>query len=183
MNWLSFISSLIKTLAWPSLLLFLVLYFKEPLAELLRNILEIRYKEFRIAFGKKVQEISAEAAPVLGPTIDEAHLSNLLPAKQLFQKIAKLDPSAAVLVAWRHLEQASRRAAQRHGIKPSWQTLKVLASLHSDGRIDPHTYQIFREMRELRNQAAHEDAADITESEAVEFADLAIRLAAKLEEA
>ena len=38
-------------------------------------------------------------------------------------------------------------------------------------------------MRQLRNQAAHEDAANITEAKALEFAELSLRLAAKLDEA
>jgi hypothetical protein len=182
---LSFISSIVKTLAWPSLLLFLVLFFKEPLAELLRNIVHVRYKEFEIDFGRRLQKIAAEADKVLPPTteVEARVLSNLIAPKQLFKEIANLDPSAAVLVAWRHLEQASRRAAERYGIKPGWQTLKVLASLRAEGRIDEQTYQIFREMRQLRNQAAHEDASNITEAEAIEFAELSIRLAAKLDQA
>lgn len=185
MDALSFISSIVKTLAWPSLLLFLVLFFKEPLAELLQNILSVQYKDLKIDFGRRLRKVAADAANVLPPTADaEAHvLSNLIPPKQLFKEIANLDPSAAVLVAWRHLEQASKRASERYGIKPSWQTLKVLDSLRAEGRIDQQTYQIFRDMRQLRNQAAHEDATNITEAEAIEFAELSIRLAAKLDEA
>ena len=50
------------------------------------------------------------------------------------------------------------------------------------GRIDRQTYEIFEELRRLRNQAAHEDGTDITESEALEFGELALRLAAKIDE-
>jgi hypothetical protein len=182
---LTFISSVAKTLVWPGVVLVLVWYLKQPVADLLPTISQFRYGGLQIDFGRELREVSDAAEKTL-PRTEKAEAELLSPAssaRQQFQQIAKVDPSAAVLVAWRHLEQASRRAAQRYDIRPNWQTLKVLQALHVQERIDDRTYQIFRGMRDLRNQAAHEDAGTITEAEALVFGDLAIRLAAKLDEA
>lgn len=181
MGVLSFIASVIKSLAWPGLILFLGWYFKDPLIELLLSVSRFRYKDLEVDFGKKIREVEATAERTLPTTADVKARVAPNVADQT-SDVAKIDPSAAVLVAWRQLERTVRTVALRENLPPTWPLPVVVSWMEVAKRIDRRTHDIFNELLRLRNQAAHPDGAGITESEAIEFGDLAMRLAAKIDE-
>ncbi len=185
MDGLTFIASLVRSLTWPSVVVLILWYFKQPLGELLLTVSRFRYKELEIDFGKEIREVKAAAESVLPPAEGaKSRVLGMAPkAMDRTAELARIDPAAAVLVAWRPVEVAIRRAAQRHALSLATPPSRIMQALPQWGRVDGQTYEIFEELRRLRNQAAHEDGADITESEALEFSDLAVRLAAKIEEA
>jgi hypothetical protein len=184
MDALSFVSSIINSLAWPAALIFFVWYLRQPLAELLLTVTRFRYKDLEIDFARELRDVKAAAEKELPPAKEaEARVLAVSPsAKSQVEEIAKVDPSAAVLVAWRQVEQALSRAARRSELAPPWPALGVIRMLFAREVIDRPTYEIFNELRRLRNQAAHTDGPEITESQAIDFGDLALRLAAKIDE-
>ncbi len=184
MDALSFIASLVRSLTWPTAVVFILWYFNQPLGELLLTVSRFRFKEFEIDFGKEIREVKAAAEKVLPPTEGaKSRVLSMAPkGMDRFPELARIDPAAAVLVAWRPVELALRRAAQRHALALPMPPIRIMQTLPQWGRIDRQTYEIFEELRRLRNQAAHEDGTDITESEALEFGELALRLAAKIDE-
>ena len=187
MDALTFIASLIRSLAWPGVVVFFVWYFAQPLAELLLTVSRFRYKDLEVDFGKEIREVKASAEKAL-PPVKEAEVRAFagVSAGRRFEDLAKIDPAAAVLVAWREVERALSEAAQRFGlIKPLRGLLGIALNLRLLGKIDQPTYSIFAQLQRLRHQAVLGGgfAAAITESEAGEFAELATRLAAKIDKA
>jgi len=67
MDALSFIASLIRSLAWPGVVVFFVWYFAHPLAEMLLTVSRFRYKDLEVDFGKEIQEVKASAEKALPP--------------------------------------------------------------------------------------------------------------------
>src|ERR1700687_5748405 len=117
MDLLGFIASLVRSLAWPGVIVFFMWYFAQPLAELLLTVNRFRYKDLEVDFGKEIREIEASAQKVL-PAVDEAKPSALAIAPPSVEEITKIDPAAAILFAWREVERALNSAAQRFGLKP-----------------------------------------------------------------
>ncbi|MGG0902347.1 hypothetical protein ABE125_11970 [Bacillus subtilis] len=63
MNWMEFISSILKNLAWPAVILIAAFKLKEPLSNLISTIAKIKYKEWEIEFQleKRLDKITALA--------------------------------------------------------------------------------------------------------------------------
>ncbi|MDL5023941.1 hypothetical protein [Bacillus velezensis] len=63
MNWLEFISSILKNLAWPVVILIAALKLKEPLSKMISTLAKIKYKdwEFEFLLDKKLDQITVLA--------------------------------------------------------------------------------------------------------------------------
>ncbi|MCY8590179.1 hypothetical protein [Bacillus haynesii] len=59
MNWMEFISSIIRSIAWPAVVLIAILKLKNPLSNLISTVAKIKYKdwEFEFLLDKKLDEI------------------------------------------------------------------------------------------------------------------------------
>ena len=181
MDWLTFIADMTKAIVWPLAISCIIFVMRRPLANLLPQLQSLRWKDFQIDFGRRIESIEREAQTAL----PEVHLGEPQegPGREdRFAALAEVSPSAAVLDAWLDVERALRAAASRHGIPLSPATLSSLArALAERGVLDPATMSIFDSLRKLRNNVAHAPEMAITLIQAKEFRDLALRLATKLE--
>jgi len=109
MDTTTFIVELIKALAWPAVIVGLILFLRKPLRDLIPLLIRLKYKDFEIEFGKKIEEAKAEAAVELSK---EAAVKALPPQPdEKLAKLAEVSPRAAVLEAWRQTEHELVRAA------------------------------------------------------------------------
>jgi hypothetical protein len=96
-------------------------------------------------------------------------------------QLAPMAPRAVILEGWLYLEQAAIDAARRHELKLSSSETRapqrLQQALQTHGLLDAGQLQIFNRLRNLRNAAAHASDFDFDPDSAIEYADLAIRLA------
>lgn len=181
MDALQFIASLVKSLASPAAVIIAALLLREPLVSLLPRLRLLKFKDFHVEFGEKLEKVEAEASkllPVVATAHDKKHDDRAEP-------VAGLPPNLAVLLAWQGVEEALKAVADkagfrlRRGVAPS-----VLALAMADlDLIKPSTLKLIRELRTLRNLAVHPDEdRTITAEEAARYREIANRVVAALRE-
>lgn len=173
MDVLRFVAEIIKVIVWPVATIFLALKFQKPVSELITRITRISAGDKSIEFEKVLQKAAKELP---SPRLQ----IHTVPEKDNFQKLAEIDPRAAILTAWRDVESALIRVGEKNQIavgEPS----SIAASLYMQGKIDFNTQQVFAELRKLRNQAVHDTSYEPTTEQALEFRALTERLAAKFD--
>jgi hypothetical protein len=118
MDWLSFISNLVGSLAWPLALVAVVWLLRGELRGLVRRMEKARYKGAELTFTQEVAQLHVEAAqqartsdqdgesPVRGPAISSA-----------VQLARVLDdhPRSVVLASWALVESALQALARSRG--------------------------------------------------------------------
>ncbi|MEH6439570.1 hypothetical protein V7728_06340 [Bacillus sp. JHAA] len=57
MNWLEFVSSIINYLAWPSVVLMIFFFLKDPISKRILGLLNLKYKDFELVFNEKMSTL------------------------------------------------------------------------------------------------------------------------------
>lgn len=181
MTLLQFIASVVGSLAWPSVVLAIVLVLRKPLRDLLPLLQRLKYKDLELEFGKRIQELNAEVVAELPPSVEQQGTPP--PEVSAIARLAESSPRAAVLEAWRDIEVAAVHAAQRLGLAVTAdfaRSFQGLRRLESSDRIDRSIVSVLRELRALRNQAAHAPEFALSTDSALEYAAAAQRVSSYL---
>jgi len=175
-DWLSFIASVVGSLAWPAAVVGLVLILRKPIRGLLPLLQRRKYKEFEIEFGRRVEEVKQELQELppgaAQPTLD--------PSTSALLRLAEVSPRAAVLEAWREVEQAALAAARKVGgdaFRNRTSPFDAIRVLERSGPLDRNIIGLLRDLRGLRNQAAHAPDFALTKESALEYATSALTVA------
>ncbi|WGS47139.1 hypothetical protein LFL97_33990 [Burkholderia sp. JSH-S8] len=170
MDWLAFVSKVIEVLAWPITVLVLVFKFSDRFRELLGKLTELN-----LPGG-----ISGKF---------EAPLKN---AEQLAEKLElnfsgedgieftpdpialNANPTGVIMEAWKELNVAGSDLAMMSNTSCSDRTLaanskEVVAFLESEGLVPAEEIKLLRELRRIRNRAAHSTSDRPTPDEAERF--------------
>ena len=91
-------------------------------------------------------------------------------------QLIEVSPAAAVSMAFREFEEATRNAAQEHGLQPEKGTQRTISQLANAGVLQRQQVEAAGQLRTLRNIAAHEGDRSITQADAEEYIQLASRL-------
>lgn len=178
MDILTFISSLIESVAWPAAVVFLVYLLRSPLSRLLPLVTSLKYKDLELQFGNQLKRIGDADLP------QKDHRKRLPLESQRVNRLAELSPRAAVLESWVSVELAALGAARSlmqdevHNKTLSYQAIRAL---ERSGRLDQNAVSMLRDLRDLRNQAAHAPDFAISTDSAIEYAEAADRLVAYFE--
>lgn len=182
---------MVETLAWPAVVVIGMLIFRGPLSELIRKLKKANAKSGELEFGQELKEVEAEAEiaklPRVEPPMTQGGKAETVQEK--VERISQISPNAAVLEAWREVDavvddlMADRPVAvlTPRPIRPT-ESLRFMSVLASEGKIDANSYSIYRKLRDMRNEASHNHAFQITRDDAIEYGQLASRLSAKLRE-
>lgn len=170
MDWLTFIAEIIKALAWPFAVIAIFLVLRKPIQNLLPFVQKLKWKEVEIEFGRQVQEIRAELTQELPQTQIEnfARLSD----DRAILRLAEVSPRAAVLEAWREIELAALDAARLlagEGFRNKTLTFDAIRTIERSEQVDRSLVGSLRELRALRNQAAHAPEFVISKEAAIEY--------------
>jgi hypothetical protein len=191
MDWLTFLSNTVASLAWPIVLVVLVLLLRKELGALVVTLRRLKWKDLEAEFGQELKELE-NAAKNLPPAETEPTVSNAASGPGStngttdVQAIARLSPSAAVLTSWINVEEAIGHAVRRLSISADapWHLspLRKIELLQEWTDIDNDTVAVLHRLRELRNRAAHfsADSPAISTSDAIEYHDAALRAATAL---
>ena len=186
MDILQFIVEIVKAAAWPAVAAFVVLKLRDPIAGLIPNMEELRYKDLVLKFRAGLASAKADAPP---PAIEAGGTTaKSLPApaseSETLYRTAATAPTAAVLQAWAILQEALiKKAAELQLITGS-------ASIRSNSRlghillhgkaISEEDFKLFHKLRELRNLAAHDADAKLTEADARDYVALMLSFTARV---
>jgi hypothetical protein len=164
MDWLTFIAEMAKAIAWPIAIVIAATIFRNPLLKLLRELKRLKWKGVEFEFEKEVLKAKAEFPQVQMPTqttprlIEDDYEERLL-------SLLEISPKAAVLEAWLRVEHEAFDLLKRRQVKvqPNLTPLRLLELLLRHKLIDKVGQSLFNAIRKLRNRAAHEHEAEISE--------------------
>jgi hypothetical protein len=169
-DWLSFIASVVGSLAWPGAVVVLVLFLRRPIGALLPLLQRLKYKELELEFGRRVEEVKQQLAQELPP---ETVLAPAGEEGAAIARLAEVSPRSAVLEAWRDVELAALEAARKIGgeaFRHRTLTFQALRILERSESLDRNVIGVLRDLRGLRNEAAHAPDFALTKESAVEYA-------------
>lgn len=178
MDFITFLSNFIDSVAWPISIVVLAMIFRSPISELIQVLKKLKYKDFEIEFDLEAKKLHAEVAKELPyrEIIDDEDMSE----KNKLLQLSQISPHAAILNSWSQVENEAFLAVKR--LKPelagkeinNW--LLVIHTLLSDGRLDGEKFKQFRKLGSLRNQIAHNIDLPISQEGALEYIESALIL-------
>lgn len=184
MDILTFIAKLADSLAWPLVVVITLILLRRPLSELLPQVKKLRYKELEAEFGREVAQIDEKVSSELPEKVQAAPLPESAESKLL--NLAGIAPNAAVLEAWKSIEESARSLiAQRgHQLDADSATPYFLIErvLSRGGILEPAKIKIFRDLRLLRNKVAHAEDFPLSSRQAAEYVRVAMTLCRYLDD-
>jgi len=168
-------ASLLASLAWPIVVVVLVIVFRKPIKDLashdprrrpLRRAklgpVEVEWDSLEEARTEAAAEKADEPAPT--PDISSGKLGDLL-------ALAEQHPTAAVILAAKKVEHALARALRSNNIEParSYAMIELVRTARMNGLISDGTEKVLNSLRTLRNQVLHLEDASVTPARAVDY--------------
>jgi len=179
MDWKTFISSLVNSLAWPIVGLILVLAFKNEFIKLLLRLRKLKHNDTEIEFGEEMRKLGKEASDTKEAVVLDRETQE---AVKYLMKIAEISPRSAVAEAYRILEEAMAKAVER--VYPGLPFANVgsyqLHKLIANKEILPDFTIQFNKLRKLRNAAVHLDDFYLEEMPVAGYINMALSLASRL---
>ena len=146
---------------------------------------KIKHKGSEIDLAAEVNDATKSADELL---VDSNSSNNS--EKDRLWRLADDSPRGAILDSWLSVEGAMNQYTKRHGIheqnhhSPPYQTIQNIQLRNLDVPTLGHgIIDMLDKLRRIRNDAVHRTDADITPTVARDYAELALRVRAKLEEA
>lgn len=155
MDWLTFVSNLIASIAWPAATVCLVLILRKHITALLPHVRKLKAGPVEAEFEREVKAIEAEVGTSQQIGVGAAPAA--APSDRLFD-LAKISPRAAILEAWQSVEFAARRVVLQHSGSPRpdmSSPMRVVRALSELNLLPPDDIALFHDLRGLRNQATH----------------------------
>jgi len=172
------LSNLIIGIAWPIAIVWIALSFRDEVRLLLGRVSTLKYKEMEAKFErtlsatkKQVKQLSNEERE----NWDKGKIKGVLTTHELFQRIAKTSPRAAIIEYWVDLEAAISFAAEKAGIKKE-SAVEATSELVRNKCVTPDILPLVRDLKKLRNQAIHLADKSISEDEALTYLDVVLHV-------
>jgi hypothetical protein len=177
MDILTFISEVIKAVAWPIMLVVVLLSFRRRLGDLLPLLRKLRLKDFEIEFAEKVENLKDEAPRALRHMPARTASASEQAEQELIRRLAEISPRSAVVEAWRVVEKtaldmlrATRTVELPSDRLPPSDLGKLL---RVTGVLDADQVWLFNTLRRLRNRAVHEEMMDVDRAAVLDYIDIA----------
>jgi len=185
MDILTFISELIKSVAWPVTAVALVALLRKPIVELIPLLRRLKYKELELEFAQEILELKAEAAVIAQEKGEEAPSGSSTPSNLL--NLVAFSTRAAIMEAWLEVESAAVSVASSFWGQSSSDTFKNTQKLGEYllqcKVIDEKQLDVFNKLRQLRNKATHAQELNLSENDARSYVQLASDLAKHIRKA
>jgi hypothetical protein len=154
MDVLSFIASIVGSLAWPATAFGIVLLLRKQLVAMLPYLRKLKAGPVEAEFEREVEVLEAESPLSLPPTEQKLLTDE---SKRLLE-LAQVSPRAAILEAWHGVEFAARNAVLHNAGSPIPEIttpVRVAKELVRLDLLSPEEIGLFHDLRGLRNQATH----------------------------
>jgi len=161
---------ILLVIRWPLVVIIGMIIFRKALNHIIKELDYFKYREFEATFGKRVKSVEKETERLIH---GESNLQGRVivkgpePASDLeerFKKMAEVSPKGAIMDAWRELEFDINKIAEKNNIdtKKNKNIAGITDQLTKIGVFDNSVQQMIDDMRQLRNQAAHEPERNFT---------------------
>jgi hypothetical protein len=152
-EWLDFVSSLVSSLAWPIAACAIAFLFRTEIRRLIGNIRRLRTPVGDVDFEERVEEATERAEDLELPVTEPTSATQ-----------TSASPREAILTAWIEIETALRIVATRLNLPGDpFNSTRVLTQLRRRELANEEVLGLIRELRALRNRAAHESDFSISE--------------------
>lgn len=182
MDWLTFASNALESLAWPIAAVALVALLRSEIAKLAPHLKKLKAGPVEAEFEREIKELKASTSGQERP--DDAKQSDPASKSFLYQ-LAALHPRSAILETWVRVEAAARTvlAAKLAGASMSTYVpaARLAEALVPHGVLNQAQLTLFHELRRLRNEVAHAQGFEPTEESACAYIDLGVFLQGLLE--
>ncbi len=186
MDWLTFLSSLIASLAWPVSILVLFYIIRKELPTITARIKKFKYKDFELEFGQSVREVEIDTEESIPEVQEAVSISGETP-DQVFDRLnsmAKFAPASAIVASWLLVEVAAIDLIRKKDIshfKTRPGPIGIRKFLRKGDFLDKKQIAIFEQLRDLRNKVIHVDDVDLTPETIASYIGSALKLATYLE--
>jgi hypothetical protein len=184
MDVLTFLSELIKAVAWPLTAVVLVVLLRKPIVELIPLLRRLKYKELELEFAQEVSELKAEAEAIAKEKGEE--VPSIASTSSNLLNLVAFSTRAAIMEAWLEVESTGVTVASSFwGQSPNdaFRNMPKLGEYLLQCKvIDEKQLSVFNKLRQLRNKAAHAQDLDLNENDAKSYVQLASDLAKHIRE-
>jgi len=186
MDVLTFIAKIVESLAWPAIVVGLLLYLRKDFPTMGKALRRLKFKDVEMEFGDAVRELEIEtkrAVPQsIGDRLDQVTDEGSTTAKRLLS-IAEVSPRAAILEAWLVVEAAAADVlmkAKGPTVRAEAGPLKLQVGLRQRGILTPPQEVVFDHLRRIRNQSLHLSEVDLSPAAVAGYVRSALAIAAYL---
>lgn len=182
MDYLTFISEIIKILIWPLIVITIVLLLRKQIINLITNLKHLKYKDFEAIFYS-LQKVNQDIDKV-SPPIEKKSIRYLNDKITELKNIAKRYPLEAILETWILIENQLREITymKLEKITNKYSSRIQLESLVRKNIIPKEIYSIFNDLKNIRNKIAHEVGYSMSISQAERYIDTGFRFLSYLED-
>lgn len=174
MDGFEFIASLVKSLAWPTTVVVIALFFRRPILKLIDRMAkrigkmtEVRAWKVRAKFAEKTSQVNQEIADEAS-TIDPS-----ISSRDDVPVYSGETPREIVMLAWLEFEEHLAKAGELAGITLSGGSVFMRARL-----LPPDIQKRVRDLQKLRNEAVHMREFSVSLESALAYARAASKLGA-----
>lgn len=170
MDWLTFISKLIDSMAWPVAAVLLGLIFRKKLADLLPLLRKVKAGPLEAEFEIATKQVLASTAELASkerkpdaPQIEDKILLEETASKLL---TARSEPTATIIEGWSTLDGELHKLGRQTGINrdPLLNEAKLYREVMDSDVLPIETKSLVHDLRQLRNQVAHAKVVPTPES-------------------
>jgi len=185
MDWLTFIASIVGSLAWPLTVggaIYVLLRHGRKIAGLVKNI---KYKDLELALRDDFEKATTIAESIragLPPPTDAAEATPSVDEELM--RIAAIDPSLAVLRSWQHLEAKVTELIRLNGLVRFVTPQEFMQRLLHLEKLTSQDLELYNRLRSIRNEAvhAHDQKRPLSIAEVAEYNGLIETLVERLEQ-
>lgn len=177
MDLLDFISSLVHSIAWPLAAVAIAFIFRVQIESLLKRIRGLSWGEAKLDFSEALDKLEDDTNSITRAAAAPGGLPGFFPQQpaqldQRFNALLALSPSAAILETWKGVEEALQGLAVRHQVSyDPKRPLDLALQLKDQSHLTVATMALIREMRKLRDGAAHH--SNLSAADALRFQEMA----------
>lgn len=187
MDWLTFLSKIVESLAWPSVPIAVLLIIRKELPTIAKSLRRFKYKDIELEFGESAKAIASETKEALPELTDDVLLlsESKTKAEARLEAIAEIAPRAAILEAWLLVEAAAADVIQKKNlgsVSAYPGPLRLRENLQKGHILTNRQLAVFEQLRKLRNDAVHVPDAQFTKEAATSYIQPAIAMSAFLEQ-
>jgi len=183
---------LVEALAWPVSVLAISLIFRTELRMLLVRINKFKYKEFHAEFEKKLGEAEKEAELIPHPDPEVSAEKNIkkYDAAERLVRIAEVSPRASITEAWIELEAVLSQVVDTNSLDPRKKVrdtlnrmphARMIQELVKENYIPEGLVPIYKDLRDLRNNVAHNPELIVEFPQAERYIHLSMHFSEKLQ--
>jgi len=170
MDWLTFISKLVESLAWPVAGVVLGLIFRKKLLDLIPLLRRVKAGPLEAEFEIATKQVLASTADLASkqhmPEVSQTAFTPSVEDTAAKLLAARSEPTATIIEGWSVLDGELHKLGRQTGIvvDPLESQLKVYRTVMDSDVLPVGTKKLVESLRQLRDQVAHAKVIPTPES-------------------